>query len=513
MVAAVQIQTRTLAFSGPVIASGLVGLLLFAEIMLYGANTTDLALGFSGLWFAALALLLTQAWARDALAQIRLGWIGLVFVGVLLAGVLSLSPWAIGGPHPVWTWVADAMPTASIDPYLTQVELVKLAALAAIFLIGSIFGADDERAKSLIRWILGLGLAYSFWAFIDWVSNPGELYGAARSFDPSRLSVSLVSANTAATLFGALTLLNLIDLDRTFQHHRPGARVDTRRVDAHRAAPPRMDIRRLERLAPKIALPLVSLAAAATCLILTLSRGGLLATAAIVIILIGGAGIARARRGALSAVALATISVLAGIILGSFALNLGSLQDRLSFLDNDAVIRTTIFAAHWAAFYASPASGYGLGSFAHVNAMITNQTNLSALGLLGAAHNVYLQWLEQAGLVGTLPMFACIGLITLKIARGAVRRRRMRSWLVAVLAILALFLIHGASDFALEVPAMAGLLSLLLGIGCGAAGEGARAVVFVSSVQKPRSAWARKSFRRDGAERRLDEMDEGGQYN
>ena len=196
----------------------------------------------SGLWLLALALILSQSWARQALDRPGLTWIGLSFAAVLAAGALSLTPYAIGGPHPVWTWVPGVLPTASIDPYLTLIELIKLIALAAVFLIGALVGSDDERAKSFIRRLLLFGLAYSLWAFADRVTNPTQLFGAPRPFDPNRLSASLVSANTAATFFGALTVLNLIDLDRQFRGRSPGGG--------------RFDIRRLERVLSRIALPL-----------------------------------------------------------------------------------------------------------------------------------------------------------------------------------------------------------------------------------------------------------------
>lgn len=452
---------------GRIVTSVTISGLLFAEVLLIGGNSTDLALPFGGLWLLLLAALLTRPWARDALDQARLTWIGLTFGAVLLAGVVSLTPFAIGGPHPVWAWVDGARRITSVDPYLTLIELIKLAVLAAVFLTGVLVGSDDDRAKSLIRCLLGFGLAYSLWAFADHVINPETIFGASRPFDPTRLSASLASANTAATFFGALTLLNLVNLDRRFQSERSGGK---------------LDIRRLDRLAPKIALPLVSLAAAASCLILTLSRAGLAATAAMSAVLIGGTVLARSRQGAISVMALATIVVFGGVVLGSLALNLGSLQDRANVLSNDVVARGDIFAAHWAAFNAAPASGYGLGTFAHVNSMIMDQTNVRSLELLGAVHNVYLQWLEQAGVIGAAPMFACIGLIALKIGRGAIRRRRMRPWLVGVLAVLMLFLIHGATDFALEVPALAALLSLLAGVGCGAA-----------DVRRPSAAQARSA--------------------
>jgi len=445
---------------GARITPALIVLALYGQILLFGGNRTDLALAFSGLWFLALALLAMRPWARAALEDARLGSIGVCFAGVLAVIVLSLTPWAIGGPNPLWTWVHGARAMASIDPFATVVEILKLMALAAIFLIGLLIGADDDRAKSCLRWFLRLGLVYSLWAFYDRVTNPFWLFGAPRAFDPHRLSASLGSANTASVMFGALILLNLVDLDRRRQKH-PLGRAFT--------------LRNLEPLLSDIALPMLGLASAGTCLVLTMSRSGLLATAAISVTMVAGALAARARRDRMSAPVLAAATLVAGLVLISLALNFDALQARLSFLPGDALARRTIFTAHWGAFISAPLSGYGLGAFERVNAMIMNQSNVTALETLGAAHNVYLQWLEQAGVIGAALMFLCFGLITLRVARGALRRRRMRSWLVGILAVITLFLAQGASDYALEVPAMAALLSLLMGLGCAIAGAPGRA--------------------------------------
>ncbi len=447
--------SKPLRLRGRTLISAALGLLLFAEILLFGANRNDLAIAFSALWLLATTLILTRGWARRAVGEARLTWMELAFAATLIAGGLTLSAWAPGGAHPIWSWVPSASPTASIDPYLTIVELLKLAALAAVFLIGVALGADDERAKSALRWLLIFGLAYSLWAFIDHVTEPTLLFGAARSFDPTRLSASLMSANTAATLFGALCVLNLVALDRVLRNHISGGR---------------LDVRVLNHSALKVALPVIGLIAAATCLVLTLSRSGIAATAAVAVILIGGATIMRARQGAVSAPIIAVGGILAGVVLASFAVNMGALQSRTDVLKDAMQTRHAIFAAHWVAFSQARLAGYGLGTFRHVNAMIMNRSNLPALDTIGAAHNIYLQWLEQSGIMGAIPMFVCVAIVTAYVVRGALRRRRMRSWLVAILAVLALFLIHGVTDFALEVPAMAALLTLLLGLGCGLAG-------------------------------------------
>lgn len=427
-------------------------MLLYAELLLFGGNDTDLALCFSGSWFIALALLMTRGWAQHALDSIRLTAIGLPFVVILSTGVLMLTPVGVGGPHPVWTWTPGARVAGSIDPYLTIIELIKLTAFAATFLIGAVIGVDGDRAKSLLRWLLLLGLFYSLWAFIDHVTSPNWLFGAPRLFAPNRLSASLVSPNTAAVFFGSIVLLNLGELEQKIQPYgnRSGVNVGL-----------------LEVVAPSAALPLISLVAAMTCLILTLSRVGILVTVATVALLTAIASLARLRRRVVISPLLATAAIVITVVLASSAMNVGSLEERIGTLNNDMVARNAIFTAHWAAFRGAPLWGYGLGTFAHVNSIVMSHVNVGTLSELGAAHNVYLQWLEQAGLLGAVSMFTCAGLVSLQIARLAVGRQDQRSGNLAILGVLLLMLAQGAMDFALEVPAVGTFASLLLGIAYG----------------------------------------------
>jgi O-antigen ligase len=179
--------------------------------------------------------------------------------------------------------------------------------------------------------------------------------------------------------------------------------------------------------------------------------------------------LSRSRPTAISLPAIATVLVIGGLLFGSLALNAAALQQRFLFFSADTLTRTQIFAAHWAAFQAAPWSGYGLGAFGHVNTMIMNDANLSALDAIGAAHDVYIQWLEEAGVLGAAPMLALMAIIGVQLVVGVIRRRRMRSWLLAIAAVAMLFALHGASDYALQTPSMALFFSLLLGAGIGIA--------------------------------------------
>jgi len=97
--------------------------------------------------------------------------------------------------------------------------------------------------------------------------------------------------------------------------------------------------------------------------------------------------------------------------------------------------------------------------------MYVNDANRDSLYDITATYDVYLHWLEEAGLVGTIPMFATVLVVAVRIARGVVERQRSRLSLLGILCVLALFLIHGATDYPFEIPSMSLFLSLLLGVG------------------------------------------------
>jgi O-antigen ligase len=428
----------------------LVVALTYAGHLLFGANRNDLSLAFSIAWLAALPLLLTQSWARASIERTPLAWVGGAFALVLLAGALSLTP--LFEPHPIWTLAPGAIRTVSIDPYSTWLELFKLLGLAAAFLVGVGFGGDDDRAKQLIQGLLLAGIVYSAWAFFDFETSRNLLFGQARHLDPSRLAASLSSANIAATLFGALVVLNVADLTRRME------RQGERRTGGFR-------LRHLESLLQTSAVPLVGLGVALTCIVLTLSRTGIVVTLAGVVVFLGLRAVLGAKKGAFAAPLIGMLVIVIGLVIALIAFNLGTVGARVASFHEDVSAREGVYAAHWAAFMTSPWQGYGLGAFAHVNGLVMNDANREQLYGLGATHNVYIQWLEEAGVIGALPMFALVGLIALRIIRGLRERQRVRLWLLGILSVLGLFLLHGATDFPLEVPSMTLFLSLLLGLG------------------------------------------------
>lgn len=413
---------------------------LFLEHALIGCNRTDLALGAA---IVQLLLLIgaAAAWPRRLAAP---AWPAMAaFAVVMAAGIFQLLP-IPGLVHPLWLYVS-APPAISLDPFATRVELVKLMAVAASFLLGAMIGQGRGATDRFFLALALAAIAYCLIAFFGFLISPTTLFGQPRAYHGDRLAASFLSANTAATLFGSFILLSAGALYRVLLSR------DRRR--------------RLSRAAPYA----LALALALLCLVMTGSRGGLASTLISAVALLA---LALWTRGGKTN-PWAGLGAAAGLILaaaGAVLLLSGRLVvDRMANLSDGWDFRAALLRDHWAMVKDSPWFGYGLGSFSQLNRLAMPAHDAVMLSMAGATHNVYLQWLTEAGAVGALAMLACVAALALKIAAGALKPTSEGAWRLAVLAVLLLFGLHGAIDYALQVPSMAFYLAVVLGVGYGVA--------------------------------------------
>ena len=400
-----------------------------------GANTILGGLSLAGAEALALLLLLIAPWARRGLSRGSgdLAQPATAFGLTLLVALWSMTPWVPGGAHPAWSYV-HALGAATLDRSDTLFEIIKLSGLGCVFLIGYAIGRSDERARLAVRALAFIGGLYAICSL--------ALYGLDRDPSVTRLTGTFQSANTAATLFGALIVLACA-LALSAQRRNAGRR----RTPSQMVA----------------AVPYWALAALFTaCLLLTASRGGAIATAlALVAFFVLEALAGRVHKwpalGAAGAGAL--LLVLQGPVL------LG----RLGEMSHSKFDRAEMFGVYWRAFQQSPLMGYGLGTFDTVNKLNLSVASFGEDWSQRAAHNVYLQWLLEGGLIGAAPMFACIGLVLFQTWRAMGRRRRATGLVRGLMAAALVFLVHGWTDFALEVPAMAAVFAVLLGLQLGLA--------------------------------------------
>lgn len=436
---------RRLELSEQLWAVALLGL-VFLAVMAFGASDVGVAALFSCLYAAFLVLLLaTSAWARRDLRRLKDWKVSAILFAVLMAAVLwPLTPWGPDGPHPAWSYLPEVAGSLTLDRSALVLNVIGFLGLACLFVTGRIMGLSEARARWFLRAAVFAVAAYAAAAFLDQVS-------VRRA---TRLAATLLSPNSAATVLGGGLLLSFGLV--THRLRRSGGLISLRNPDL------------------MMVLAVIASAALAVALLLTASRGGIAA------VLVGGAffliweTLSQRHRARASVIlgSVAAILLIAALTLRS----VDGLAERLSVAGRDADLRATISAIHWEAFRATPWSGFGLGAFPTVNQLVMTRESLPVLFEVRAVHNLYLQWLEEGGVVGSIAMLALFLWLAWPILKGGFRTDTAGIWCRATLCAAVAFLLHGITDFALQVPAIQALATLILGVvgGMVASRRGAR---------------------------------------
>ncbi|MEO8113939.1 MAG: hypothetical protein ABI655_06140, partial [Phenylobacterium sp.] len=139
-----------LALAGPA--------LIFAGHGLYGAMLPSIALMLGLLGSLLLAACLIRPRLRKDLSRLRgLAMPGVLFAATLFVALWSLTPFAPGGAHPIWSYLGISPAAATVDRSATLLEIIKLLGLGSICLVGAATGASDSRAKLAVNVLLILG--------------------------------------------------------------------------------------------------------------------------------------------------------------------------------------------------------------------------------------------------------------------------------------------------------------------------------------------------------------------
>ncbi len=140
---------------------------------------------------------------------------------------------------------------------------------------------------------------------------------------------------------------------------------------------------------------------------------------------------------------------------------------RLADTSLDAADRWTIWSAYGSAFLQSPLYGFGLGSAPVLAKMAVTPDTYDAMWNIRAVHNVYLQWLVEGGIIGAVLMFATLACLLAVAVKGATRGAFQS--LAPFLAVDLVFLLQGLVDYPLQIPSVAMMWALLLGLQTGIA--------------------------------------------
>lgn len=423
---------------------------IFTAHLAFAANGSALALALAFAEAITLAGILCLRWGREGLQRAhRLLVPGVLFAGVLALALLSLTPMCSESNAPIWAPVGGPA-SASINHEAVVIEIVKLLGLVCLFLIGFAIGDHRGRAWWTLRSMVAFGAAYAVFSLALHFYSPATLFGYTIWTGPDRLAATLGSANIAGALFGFLLLCSTAVL---LQHRRDvGKRSNV--------GPKQLNL--FVRRAP---LDTIALALFATCLLMTASRGAVAATASMCVFLLAWETLSAG----MSRTGWLTPLLVVCALIGVMAFAGDMVANRYQDSSKAAADRLALFTTHWRAFVQSPVLGSGLGSFRALNAALMTKQNYGALAGIGAAHNIFVQWLEQMGWAGSALMWSCIAWLLARVVIAALYNPPLSVSLRLCVATSGLLILHGLTDFALEVPSVAAMWTLILGIGSGRA--------------------------------------------
>lgn len=427
------------------IGVGLVGTtvaLIVRALCVDGANSSSAAGDFSsGLVFLFLGVLATvsperlhRQFERERFTLAALG--GLVaFIG------LTLVPLPATLAHPIYGRLGLAWGARSIAPYRAIEGLAALSGPVAAYAVGALVSKSREDRDLIGQILLAGGLIWSLVAFALFFRSLAEA--------GPRLAAG-VGANGACTTAGTFAVLALSDILRNRDRRLRRASIAKSRI-----ALPGTDL--LVRAPLGVAVLVLSLAAA----LLTQSRGGLTSTCVglvVTFVLYAKTGHQGARH--------RLTPIAAALVLGGF-LVLAAAQIAIGrvggTLGEDFATRLQLMQVHAHAFLDQPLFGHGLNSFHEINAHYSAPVSWLSTRTVGAAHNVYIQWLEETGLIGGALMTLIVAPLLWRASRALANSSSARAWAAGALGVAAVCGLHGLVDFGLEIPAVAALFAFALG--------------------------------------------------
>ncbi|MEX2454990.1 MAG: O-antigen ligase family protein [Rhodospirillaceae bacterium] len=343
--------------------------------------------------------------------------------------------------------------TVSIDPDATLLVLMRLATYAGVFWLAMQLCADRHRA-SLALWavaVAGFGYAaYGLWAYL---SAPGTILFSDKWAYQLSLTGTLVNRGHYALYAGLGLVVSFAMMLRHARRSASGAFDGTARF-----------FQAMEKLRLPVFLLLANCGIIGTALLLTESRGGLAFTAvalSAVALLITGSGRGRRRSG---------FAVIIGLFAGGivlFTVSGDGFLRRLVAPDGSGGNRSDVYMLAVDAIAAAPLTGHGAGSFPVLFNLFRDPAFPAISSVYTEAHNVYLEFAAETGIVAAALYFAALVYIAATCFAATRRQRRHIVFPIVGCAAAILAGLHSLVDFGTQIPGVAVTLAALMGVGFG----------------------------------------------
>lgn len=383
------------------------------------------------LFYVMIAVMLVL-WAvdgfRSGVIRASLSKLQIPLYAAALYGLIQTIPFGtvgeVGG-------LADIPRTISLDPYATQMSALHFFALGLFFSLSLTLVDSADRIRKLAIVIAVFGFGYAFFAILQSVLSPGKIYGIYEA----RFAVPFGSFVNRHNFAAYMEMTIGVPLGMLFA----GA------------------VARDKRLLYITCIGLMGVA-----LVMSGSRGGLVAFLAEVIFLVILTTGAQSRRGLILKVGFAAV-LIAGIVIGSIFVGGESSLTRIAETAASGDI-TTNRSHIWAVTTSVIVQGMPLGAgFGALGVAYTPHDTYSGLARVEQSHNDYLQVAADAGLVGmVIGIFFLFWLFKQAFASANVENTYRRGVAIGAIAGCFAVLVHSIFDFVLHVTAVSVMFIVLM---------------------------------------------------
>lgn len=384
--------------------------------------------------FYAIVVLLMIIWAADGLAggEIRFSRSSLQ-IPLLLLAIYALVQIIPFGSYAEAAGVTGIPRTISVEPFATRVTAVHMLLLSAFFGVALYSLGSAARLRRIVTFLTVFGFLYAFFAILQSVLSPDKIYGIYKPQTATPFG-SFVNRHDFAAV---IEMLIALPLGMIFT----GTLKSDRRL-----------------------VYIVAVALMGTSLLLSGSRGGLVALIAEILVLII---ITTRSQGRKSIILKASLSVLLIASAVGGAIFVGGETSLTRFADSTASeditsSRIQIWGVTLKVISEHLPFGAGLGAYAQA---YTKFDPASGFERVEQAHNDYLQILGDAGLVGLV----IGGLFLFWFFREGIRNtsgsNKFRRGIAAGAFVGCIaILVHSAFDFVLHITAISVMFLTLLAI-------------------------------------------------
>jgi O-antigen ligase len=368
----------------------------------------------------------------------------------------------VGWQHPIWQLASEILGrpvsgSISVDRSLTAIALLRLITAASVFWLALQLSRDATRARWLLWSVVAIGAVYAIVGIFALGFMPnGRVFAGLTPV--TVVTSTFVNQNHYATFVG-IGFTSAIGLTLRLYRRRLGRTGHLLRLKIAAL---------IDTTGGQGALPLALTFVILTGLLLSGSRGGIIATGLGFLALLA-LNVQRENRRSLRAEALLLIFavvVVGAVLVGFSDVFVGRVEAGGLYEQG----RLRVFVVTILSILTTPLLGFGYGTFSAAFPMFHDES-VSMWVFWDRAHNTYLETFQGLGLLfGTLLIASMVALVW-DCLKGARTRQRDATIPAIAAGVSVLVGVHALIDFSLQIQAVALTYVAILGAGVAQASD------------------------------------------